>query len=136
MSSAGVLQLFDIRGKDELEALIDLEEKEEDTGKGRRLLCSACGNAITTQDQGFSVNGSHEHTHTNPHGITYHIGCFRQASGCGHVGPATDEYTWFPGYRWQVAVCGNCGEHVGWLFRGSGGDSFHGLILARLVSEQ
>ena len=131
-----MLQLFEIWKTDKPEPLIDREETDQDAGKGHRLFCSVCGNPITTQDQGFPVNGSHEHSHTNPHGITYHIGCCRQASGCGHIEPATDEYTWFPGYSWQVAVCGNCGEHMGWLFRGSGGNAFHGLILARLVSEQ
>ena len=31
-------------------------------------------------------------------------------------GDPTDEYSWFPGYSWTVGTCGNCGQHMGWVF--------------------
>ena len=24
--------------------------------------------------------------------------------------------SWFPGYAWTIAVCSNCGNHLGWCF--------------------
>jgi len=66
-------------------------------------------------------------------GIKFNFGCFQKAPGCSALGIATDEYTWFSGYKWQLAVCAGCGEHLGWLFRGESG--FYGLITALLVPD-
>jgi hypothetical protein len=41
-------------------------------------------------------------------------------------------WTWFPGYSWQVELCGHCDEQLGWIYRSSDAD-FHGLILDRLI---
>jgi hypothetical protein len=79
------------------------------------------------------VQGGHEHRFTNPHGVTYHIGCYREAAGCSIVGESTMKFTWFPGYAWRVALCANCRTHLGWRFESPGG-GFHGLILNRLIS--
>jgi hypothetical protein len=69
----------------------------------------------------------------NPHELMFHIGCFAAAPGCAQVDIATAEWTWFSGYRWQVALCRHCGIHLGWRYRGAGSDAFFGLILDRLV---
>lgn len=29
--------------------------------------------------------------------------------------PST-EFSWFPGYAWQITVCKNCSSHIGWKF--------------------
>lgn len=98
-----------------------------------RLFCAHCKHAITDDKQRAAVNGAHAHTCTNPHGITFHIGCFRQAPGCTAEGAATAEHTWFPGYAWQIAYCARCDTHLGWLFT-SPDDAFYGLITGRLIS--
>lgn len=98
-----------------------------------RLYCARCNHAITDEKQRVAVNGAHAHTCTNPHGITFHIGCFRKASGCTADGAGTTDYTWFPGYAWQVAYCGRCDTHLGWLFTSPDG-AFYGLITRRLTS--
>ena len=101
--------------------------------KENRLFCAACRHLITHQDERVPIQGGHEHRFTNPHGITYHIGCYREATGCAVVGESTAEFTWFPGYAWRIALCANCQTHLGWRFEAPG-DSFHGLILNRLIS--
>jgi hypothetical protein len=106
--------------------------RREQTEREKRLVCAACGHVVTRLADQTAVNGEHAHTCTNPHGKTFHIGCFREAKGCKAVGPSTDEFTWFAGYVWSVALCRNCDVHLGWLFRSST-DRFFGLILDRLV---
>ena len=96
------------------------------------IVCRACGFTICHPDDAIAVAGNHRHTFANPHGIVFEIGCFRSAPGCTRVGAATDDFTWFAGYRWRIAICAGCHEHLGWRFEGDS-DSFHGLILDRLV---
>ncbi len=125
------LQFFDVSGKT-LDELDEIANKETDSMAGEPLLCGVCRHIITTDVERISVQSSHSHTCTNPGGIVFDIACFRHAPGCSSIGAATAEHTWFSGYQWQIAVCGSCGEHLGWLFRD--GDSFYGLIIARLTS--
>lgn len=101
--------------------------------KEKRLFCAQCRHPITHQDERIRVSGAHEHTCTNPHGFTFHIGCFRAASGCAASGEATLEHTWFAGYAWKVALCANCGMQLGWRYEAPE-DRFYGLILDRLTS--
>lgn len=100
---------------------------------GDALCCRACGRVITRSAERTEAGGSHHHTFPNPHGIVFQIGCFREAWGCALTGPLTDEFTWFKGYQWRIAVCGSCLLHLGWLFASIGGSRFFGLILDRLT---
>lgn len=113
--------------EDETEAEI-LEQEEY-------IRCRQCRNILASLDDRISVRGSHQHTFANPHGIVFIIGCFTSVQGCGHVGPPSDEFSWFSGYRWRVAVCLLCLTHLGWFFTSSGKESFHGLILDRLITQ-
>jgi hypothetical protein len=97
------------------------------------ILCRDCLHPVTRPADRISVQGRHRHTFANPHGVVYEIGCFRSASGCGLIGPASDEFTWFAGHRWRVCVCAACLVHLGWRFASTGGEPFYGLILDRLV---
>ena len=97
----------------------------------KQLLCAACSHHITFEEARIEVNGAHDHTFFNPLGIVYQVGCFSMAGGCSLVGPASDDFSWFPGYRWQIAHCGACGVHLGWSFVGGG--FFFALITSRLV---
>jgi hypothetical protein len=97
------------------------------------IVCRSCLFPITRPDQRMVMQGAHEHTFANPHGIVFQIGCFRSADGCGYLGAPTDEFTWFAGFQWRIALCANCLVNVGWLFTSPGGTRFHGLILDRLL---
>lgn len=100
---------------------------------GRHLLCRQCLAMITTPEERIAVGGAHQHTFANPHGIVFEIDCFRNARGCGAVGSPTDEFTWFAGYFWQVAICTNCLTHLGWRFTSVHAAPFFGLIHDRLM---
>ena len=108
------------------------QDKPDTTTTGDdSLRCAVCDHRITERAYRSERGGAHEHTFVNPAGIEFRIGCFVAAPGCAHVGAASDAFSWFPGWRWQIALCGRCHNHVGWIFR-LGGDQFHGLILAAL----
>ena len=109
------------------------ETKEKEPGTGKYILCRQCQLVITSPEERIEMQGAHQHTFANPHGTVYQIGCFRSAAGCGYAGQPSDEFSWFKGYSWQVAVCRSCLFHLGWLFISPAGDSFNGLILDHLI---
>ncbi|MCF8024101.1 MAG: hypothetical protein K9J79_10120 [Desulfobacteraceae bacterium] len=108
-------------------------EFDEAFDKERFLLCRQCLALITTPGERIAVNGANQHAFANPHGIVFEIGCFRNAWGCSAVGSPTDEFTWFAGYFWQVALCASCLTHIGWRFTSPDAPGFYGLILDRLM---
>ena len=132
MAATFPLYLFDTTSSD-LEKLEKTAHKRADTGRGKKLRCRICEHVITFENMRVSIEGSTEHIRSNPHGYEFHFECFQDAPGCSTVGSATTEYTWFRGYKWQLAICGGCGEHLGWLFRGD--KNFYGLISMRLLRE-
>jgi hypothetical protein len=112
---------------------VEDETAIRDPGAGKHILCRSCRRIITHPGERIQMQGAHEYTFANPHGIVFQIGCFRSAAGCGYLGEPTTEFTWFRGFAWRVALCANCLINVGWLFAAPGGERFHGLILDRLI---
>jgi hypothetical protein len=115
--------------------ITDLEDElKEDFESEDIVVCRACQFKITRPEERMIVNGSTQHTFANPHGIVFEITCFRDAEGCGDIGPLSDEFAWFSGYLWRIAICRQCHIHLGWTFMASSGDDrFHGLITDRLL---
>jgi hypothetical protein len=110
-------------------------EAERHVGAGRRIVCAACGHPITTEPQRIEMNGCHEHRCVNPDGVIFHIGCFQRAPGCVTHGVPTTEFTWFPGFAWNFALCSGCSTLLGWAYHAVDAPAFFGLILDRLASE-
>lgn len=98
------------------------------------IVCRQCRHPVTRPQDRMTMDGSHTHAFANPEGLVFEIGCFRQATGCRHAGPASPEFSWFPGYRWRIALCGGCLVQLGWRFESSLHQAFSGLILERLLS--
>lgn len=94
------------------------------------IFCAACGQSMTRQRWTVSRRDAHEHTVFNPAGQLFTILCFAEAPGCAVQGDSSSDFTWFPGYRWTVAMCRGCAVHIGWRFEGA--DVFFGLIKPRL----
>ncbi len=95
------------------------------------LRCSDCQYPITRKRDRIEVNAKHNHVFVNPHGYVYQIGCYALAPGCVTVGEETSHFSWFPGYAWQIAICGQCLTLLGWAFR-SHETRFFGLIVGKL----
>ncbi|CAE7170546.1 NMRAL1 [Symbiodinium pilosum] len=76
------------------------------------------------------------------YGCTFDIGQFSRAGGAVAEGREYDDgTTWFKGWIWRMAICRNCGTHLGWRFEsrswnksGGRGDAalFWGLIWRHL----
>jgi len=101
---------------------------------GRALICKACRTKITRRDLAMEIEGKHEHVFFNPHGYVFELGCFASAKNIVIAGPKTDEFTWFPGYSWEVIACAGCGIQLGWRYTSHSG-GFFGLILPNLMEE-
>ncbi len=107
-----------------------------DRGPGDDILvfCRSCMAIISNAGEKINVNGSHVHTFANPHGLVFDIGCYNAAPGCAYSQQASDEFTWFKGYSWRIAVCRACMAHLGWLFI-SGQSNFTGLSLEAIIEQ-
>jgi hypothetical protein len=108
-------------------------ETAPDEGEPGAIVCRVCEARITEEAYRIAVQERHEHTFVNPGGFDYRIGCFALAPGCVEIGSPETYFSWFPGHSWQIVACASCRQHLGWRFR-CAGESFHGLILDRLVS--
>ncbi len=116
---------------------MDLQDKPETTGaprvaEDRAWRCVACGAAVARASDRIDLDGASERAFVNPGGTEYVILGFREAPGCAAFGEASSYWTWFPGYAWQVAICGVCGVHLGWSFT-SAERRFYGLIRERIA---
>jgi len=109
---------------------------EQDSGHGeRKLVCKTCRLVITRSDLGMRIDGQHRHVFFNPYGMVFELGCFASAKNVVPAGPKTDEFTWFPGYVWEVMACAGCTTQLGWRYTGEG-SGFYGLILNTLTEEE
>lgn len=111
------------------------KKKKSLYGEEKELFyCITCLRLITSGDQRIQVAGSHEHSFLNPGGCMYEIGCFQDAIGSVAQGVPTDEFTWFKGFRWRVAYCNRCFQHIGWQYLKNNQECFWGLILRLLTT--
>ncbi|MCP4400782.1 MAG: hypothetical protein GY801_26205 [bacterium] len=106
------------------------EQEEEE----KFLRCIVCQATITRQSDRITINERHQHVFTNPHGYIFQIGCFAVAQGCVFSDNESNFFSWFPGYAWRFALCGQCLTHLGWGFR-SQDSQFVGLILDKLLMQ-
>ncbi|MAF50281.1 MAG: hypothetical protein CMM10_18660 [Rhodospirillaceae bacterium] len=118
-----------------LQTAPDRESKNQTSAEEiDELYCSACGHLVTRARWRLSRKGDHQHTVFNPAGRLFRIVCFSDAPGAAPEGTPSDEFTWFPGYKWLIAICRNCGRHMGWQF--VGGDIFFALIKSHLTDKK
>ena len=105
--------------------------EDKDRPKEGLLFCVACSHVIGHVADRIEVRGAFAHTCTNPYGFVHRFGCHREAPGCAISGERQAADSWFEGFSWRLAVCGNCNVHLGWLFENAS-RQFFGLILDRI----
>jgi len=99
------------------------------------VYCAMCSHIVSHVDHRIEVQGSHAHHFVNPHGYRYHVGCYAEALGCAISGEPMAADTWFPGFRWRLASCEECRQHLGWYFANAADASFYGLVIDRIQTE-
>ncbi len=101
--------------------------------------CTICGALITYSDRLILVDGRNRHQFTNPAGIECDFHTFYSCPGAVAVGEPTDEHTWFSGYSWRIALCRECGQHIGWFYealsRLAPPWSFWGILVSQTIKE-
>ena len=112
------------------------EQKSDDEEEEAHIVCRHCTHFLTQSSNRVSVDGAHTHVFSNPHGYVFEIVCFRNVTGVLHTGIITDDFSWFRGYGWRIAVCGNCRIHLGWGFSGDGREPFHALIVKHIAESR
>jgi len=122
--------------KEKFNKTMEDKKREEESAHREFLLCRYCLQIITSSDACVKIFGTHQHTFANPHGFVYHIGCFKSADGCRHVGTFSEEWSWFAGFCWKIAVCKSCLTHLGWLFSSIEKGIFYGLILDKIIESE
>ena len=95
-AAASDIQFFRVPA-DKPEAGSDIATAEEETPEPtpeeeEYIVCRQCRQAITRPAERMSIQGAHQHTFANPHGIVFEVGCFKDVTGCGYAGAATDEF--------------------------------------------
>ncbi len=102
-----------------------------------RLLCARCRYVLAGEARPVAVDGSHEHTFANPHGLVFTVRCFEDGEGVRGEGDPSTLWSWFPGFSWQIGRCRGCAAHLGWRFTpvraGGPAGAFLGLVHDRVV---
>ncbi len=109
------------------------KKTEADAGTDDAIYCAQCSHLLTRMRWAVDIGG-HERVFINPAGRVFRISCFKEAPGAHDEGTPTEEFTWFPGYAWNLALCRGCGVHLGWRFEGNDLPAvFFGLIKSALT---
>ncbi len=111
---------------------IAVGENESLTEEEKTINCAACNHPVTDPAKQIRINASFSHIFANPHGYVFEIGCFSDARGCCSFSNPSDEFSWFPGFFWEIGACCHCLCHLGWVFT-SNRKKFYGLILEKLI---
>ncbi|MBV1905575.1 MAG: hypothetical protein KUG75_05805 [Pseudomonadales bacterium] len=116
-------------------AIKRIVEKQPQSRSGY-IYCGICSTIISHIDEKIAVQGSHQHSFTNPYELVFDIGCYRSAPGCDISGHSTSADTWFMAHEWRLANCSGCASHLGWYFEPTlnqtTNNTFFGLILERV----
>lgn len=81
--------------------------------------CKRCKTQIASYSDIFAMaKGNVNANYCNPAGYIHETLTVHKTSEDALVivdRPST-EFSWFPGYAWQIAVCSTCQSHIGWKF--------------------
>ncbi|BES92127.1 protein cereblon homolog [Nesidiocoris tenuis] len=83
----------------------------------RAYYCLSCDLLIGHQEDFFAMSAEGaQSTYVNPGGFVHDTVTLLKASHLSLISHPSAEFSWFPGYYWQIAVCTHCHKHIGWKF--------------------
>uniref|UniRef100_A0A7S4UPL4 Protein cereblon n=1 Tax=Guillardia theta TaxID=55529 RepID=A0A7S4UPL4_GUITH len=81
------------------------------------MTCIRCRINICDYKQSFCMSAEGPvSVYVNPAGVVHSTVTFYAARNLRLIGERSTQHSWFPGYAWRIAVCANCGTHMGWRF--------------------
>jgi cereblon len=81
--------------------------------------CKRCNNSIAVYADIFAMaKGNVNANYCNPAGYIHETLTVQKTieNALRLVDRPSTDFSWFPGYSWQIAVCSKCSIHVGWKF--------------------
>lgn len=81
--------------------------------------CKRCKTQIASYSDIFAMaKGNVNANYCNPAGYIHETLTVHKTSEDAErlVDRPSTEFSWFPGYAWQIAVCKQCSSHIGWKF--------------------
>ncbi len=113
---------------------------ERTADEKRPILCRRCRQEVSDRSLLFSMGDAGvRRVFSNPYGLLLEIVTVLDARGLTLVSLPTTEFTWFPGYAWEVAMCSTCGVQLGWRFlavAASEPERFFGLLTSAIVLDE
>lgn len=98
-------------------ALLRLHMELQHIHKKCTLCCASCVTTIARRENIFAMSSEGLHSnYCNPGGYVHDIVTLSKVSNVVLSGNPSLEFSWFPGYTWTIAVCLQCGSHLGWRF--------------------
>jgi len=109
------------------------------SNESKSILCKICTTEISSSDWVISMGpkGTTQ-AFANPAGHLREILTLSQAWQLHLDENVTSDFTWYAGYAWRIAYCGNCAQHLGWRFEAIGDQSlqlFYGLLTKAIVQK-
>ncbi|XP_037092411.1 protein cereblon-like [Pollicipes pollicipes] len=81
------------------------------------MACADCEQPLASSDDVFAMSAEGPQSiFVNPHGDLHETLTLHRASGLRCITRPSTEYSWFPGYAWEIAHCTQCSSHMGWRF--------------------
>ncbi|XP_063702361.1 protein cereblon [Culicoides brevitarsis] len=80
--------------------------------------CKRCNNRVASYDDLFAMSKQGQSLFCNPHGYVHETVTFTKIieNSSYVVDRPSTEFSWFPGYAWQILLCNGCHVHLGWKF--------------------
>ncbi|XP_055587848.1 protein cereblon-like [Uranotaenia lowii] len=83
------------------------------------FVCKRCENEIGSYNDLFAMSKQGIQTsYCNPQGFVHETLTIYKTKDDStfNVDRPSTEFSWFPGYSWQITLCTNCRQHLGWKF--------------------
>lgn len=90
------------------------------------LGCSLCRNVITHKENVFLMSCSGpQNSFVNSNGYVHDTLTVREVAPRSLIYQYrwSTECSWFPGYAWKIACCGQCSRHIGWCYKSTEPDT-------------
>jgi len=115
----------------------ELEDPSPNLKEDYSIVCARCETTITKSSYIFAFdNEQTTRVFANPAGALFEVVTVTDAENVKTLHNPSTEFTWFPGYSWQICFCAQCSSQIGWFFQNVESpqliESFYAFILSAI----